>query len=163
MKKLADNTVLCMQPVPKTIVSCRDKEGRNNALVVGFAANASLDPVMVMVGIVPDRYSHHMVKESGCFVLNLPGKSFEKEYNYLGSRSGRDEDKFEALDLKWENGTYVDAPILSDCPVSIECRVLDSVHPGTHELFIGKVEAVHVDVEYLDEKGNILWNKIDLM
>ena len=163
MKKLADNTVLCMQPVPKTIVSCRDKEGRNNALVVGFAANASLDPVMVMVGIVPDRFSHHMVKETGCFVLNLPGKDFEKEYNYLGSHSGRDEDKFGALDLNWENGTYVDAPILSDCPVSIECRVLDSVHPGTHELFIGKVEAVHVDEEYLDEKGNILWNKIELM
>ena len=163
MKKLAKNMVLCMQPVPQTIVSCRDKEGRNNALVVGFTANVSLDPVMVMVGIVPSRFSHHMVKESGAFVINLPKKSFQKEYAYLGSKSGRDGDKFAALDLKWENAEYVDAPILSDCPVSIECSVVDSIQPGTHELFIGKVEAVHVDEEYLDEKGNILWNKIDLM
>ena len=72
MKKLAKNTVLCMQPVPQTIVSCRDAEGHNNALVVGFTANVSLDPVMVMVGIVPTRHSHHMVKETGCFVINLP-------------------------------------------------------------------------------------------
>ena len=163
MKKLAKNMVLCMQPVPQTIVSCRDKEGRNNALVVGFTANVSLDPVMVIVGIVPSRFSHHMVKESGAFVINLPKKSFQKEYAYLGSKSGRDGDKFAALDLKWENAEYVDAPILSDCPVSIECSVVDSIQPGTHELFIGKVEAVHVDEEYLDEKGNILWNKMDLM
>ena len=163
MKKTAKNTVLCMQPIPKTLVSCRDKDGRNNALVVGFAANVSLDPVMVMVGIVPSRYSHHMVKESGCFVINLPKKGYEKEYNYLGSKSGRDEDKFAAMDIRWEDAEYVNAPILTDCPVSIECSVIGSMQPGTHELFIGKVEAVHVDEEYLDEKGNSLWNKIDLM
>ena len=163
MKKLAKNTVLCLQPVPQTIVSCRDKDGRNNALVVGFTANVSLDPVMVMTGIVPSRFSHHMVKESGCFVINFPKKSFQREYGFLGSVSGKDQDKFAALDLKWEDAVYVNAPILTDCPVSIECSVVDSILPGTHELFIGKVEAVHVDEEYLDDKGNILWNKMDLM
>ena len=163
MKKLAKNTVLCMQPVPKTLVSCRDKVGRNNALVVGFAANVSLDPVMVMVGIVPSRFSHHMVKESGCFVINLPKKGYEKEYAYLGSKSGQDEDKFEKMNIRWKDAEYVNAPILTDCPVSIECSVIESTMPGTHELFIGKVEAVHVDEEYLDDKGNILWDKMDLM
>ena len=163
MKKLAKNTVLCMQPVPKTLVSCRDKDGRNNALVVGFAANVSLDPVMVMVGIVPSRFSHHMVKESGCFVINLPKKGYEKEYAYLGSKSGQDEDKFEKMNIRWKDAEYVNAPILTDCPVSIECSVIESTMPGTHELFIGKVEAVHVDEEYLDDKGNILWDKMDLM
>ena len=163
MKKLAKNTVLCLQPVPQTIVSCRDKDGRNNALVVGFTANVSLDPVMDMVGIVPSRYSHHMVKETESFVINLPKKSFQKEYNYLGSHSGRDGDKFAALGLKWEDAKYVNAPILTDCPVSIECAVVESTMPGTHELFIGKVLAVHVDEEYLDEKGNILWDQMDLM
>ena len=101
MKKIAKNNVLCMQPIPQTLVSCRDKDGRNNALVVGFAANVSLDPAMVMVGIVPTRYSHHMIKESGCFVINLPKKDYEKEYNYLGSKSGRDGDKFAALNIQW--------------------------------------------------------------
>ena len=163
MKKLAKYTMLSMQPVPKTLVSCRDKNGRNNALVVGFAANVSLDPAMVMVGIVPTRYSHHMVKESGCFVINLPKKGYENEYNYLGSASGRDEDKFEKMNIQWKDAEYVNAPIMTDCPVSIECSVIESTTPGTHELFIGKVEAVHVDEEYLDDKGNILWDKIDLM
>ena len=163
MKKLAKNIALCIQPFPQTIVTCRDSEGHNNALVVGFTANVSLDPIMVMVGIVPTRHSYHMVKETGCFVINLPGKSFQKEYAYLGSRSGRDEDKFAALGLKWTDAEFVNAPILTDCPVSIECSVIENTRPGSHELFIGKVEAVHVDEEYLDANGNIQWEKIDLM
>ena len=163
MKKLAANKVLCIQPVPQTIVSCRDKDGRNNALVVGFTANVSLDPAMVMVGIGPSRFSYHMIKEGGCFVINLPKKGYKKEYEYLGSHSGRDGDKIAALGLHFEDAKYINAPLLTDCPVSIECSVVDSMMPGTHELFVGKVEAVHVDEEYLDEKGNILWNKIDLM
>ena len=163
MRKETDKHVLALQPVPQTIVSVRDKDGRNNALVVGFTANVSLDPAMVMVGIVPSRFSHHMVKENPCFVINLPDKNFKKEYDYLGSKSGADGDKFVALDLKWEDGKYVNAPVLTDCPVSIECSVVDSVMPGTHELFIGKIETVHVDERYLDSKGNILWNKIELL
>lgn len=163
MKKAVDNKLLCVQPIPQTIVSCRDKEGKNNALVVGFVANISLDPAMVMVGIMPSRYSHHIVKESGCFVINFPGKNMQKEYAFLGSKSGRDVDKFAELKLKWEDAKYVNAPILTDCPVSIECSVVESIMPGTHELFIGKVEAVHVDEEYLDTNGNILWNKMDLI
>ena len=163
MKKEVTNKALALQPVPKVLVSCRDKDGKNNALVVGFTANVSLDPAMVMVGIVPSRYSHHMIKESDCFVVNLPGKDFEREYNYLGSHSGRDGDKFAALGLKTANAVYVDAPILTACPVSIECRVVESTQPGTHELFIGKVEAVHCDEQYLDANGNIQWNKIDLL
>ena len=67
------------------------------------------------------------------------------------------------LNLQWQNATYVNAPILTDCLVSIECSVVESTQPGSHELFIGKVEAVHVDEEYLDEKGNILWGKMDLL
>lgn len=163
MKKSVNQKMLCVQPVPKTIVSCRDKNGRNNALVVGFVANVSLDPAMVMVGIVPTRYSHHMVKESGCFVINFPQKSFEKEYNFLGSKSGRDVDKFAALNLRWENGKCVNAPILTDCPVSIECSVVESIMPGTHELFIGKVESVNVDEEYIGADGSIQWDKMDLI
>ncbi len=53
--------------------------------------------------------------------------------------------------------------MLTYCPVSIECSVVDSAMPGTHELFIVKVEAIHVDGEYPDANGNILWDKMDLM
>ena len=42
-------------------------------------------------------------------------------------------------------------------------RVFRLVDPILHELFIGKGEAIHVEEEYLDSNGNILWDKMDLM
>lgn len=163
MKKLVDIPRVTVNPHPSTIVSCRDRSGRNNALAVGFIANVSFDPVMVMIGIVPSRYSYHIVKETGCFVVNLPPKSFGKKFQYLGTVSGRDEDKFRVLGLGWENGTVVNAPLLTDCPVSIECTVSQSIKPGSHELFIGKVEAFHVDERFIDKDGSILWSAMDLL
>ena len=76
MKKSAKNAALCMQPVPQTIVSCRDKAGRNNALVVGFTANVSLNPPMVMVGIVPTRFS-----PDNCVVGGVPAKVIKEIEN----------------------------------------------------------------------------------
>lgn len=163
MKKSVKSKVLTCQPIPKLIVSCRDKEGNNNALVVGFAANVSFDPPIIMIGIVPERYSYHMIKENGCFVVNLVSPSFKKEYDYLGSHSGKNEDKFSVLKIRTENGSIVDAPVLTACPVSIECTVIDSIQPGTHNLFFGKVECVHCEDEYLDDSGNIDWSKVVLL
>jgi flavin reductase (DIM6/NTAB) family NADH-FMN oxidoreductase RutF len=79
---------------------------------------------------------------------------FKKEFGYLGSKSARDDDKFASLDLKWEDGKYVNVPVLIDCPVNIECSVVESITPGSNELFIGKVETVHVDEELLDKCQN---------
>lgn len=85
-------------------------------------------------------------------------KSFKKEYDYLGSHSGRDGDKFAAMNIKWEDAAYVNAPILTDCPFNIECSVIESTMPGTHEFFVAKAEE-----EYVDGNSNILWDKMDLM
>ena len=57
----------------------------------------------------------------------------------------------------------VDAPLLTDCPVNIECRVTASIQPGTHDLFIATVEAVHCEEKYLDENGDIKWGDIPLL
>lgn len=150
-----------IQPMPKVLVSCRDKEGNDNALAVGYCGNCSFDPPMVMVGIVPSRYSYHMIKESGCFVVNLPSKSFKKQFDYLGSASGRDEDKLK--DIATEDGDIVNAPLLTDCPVNVECTIVDSIMTGSHEMFVGKVEKVHADENIVDEDGKIDFAKADLL
>lgn len=152
-----------LEPKPKVVISCKGKNGRNNALVVAYCGNCSYDPPMVMVGIVPSRFSYDLIKEGGCFVVNLPGTDFQKEYDVIGSKSGRDIDKFKELGLNYAEGDKVNAPILLDCPVNIECTIVDSIMTGSHEMFIGKVEAVHVDSEHLDTEGKIDFSKIDLI
>ena len=163
MKKKSANMKSCLQPAPKVLVSCRGLDGEDNVLAVGYCGNCSYAPPMVMVGIVPSRYSYKMIKESGCFVVNLVDVSLQKEFDYLGKTSKRDGDKLTAMNIKLENAKIVNAPIMSDCPVSIECTVVDSVMTGSHEMFIGKVEYVHADETLVDNDGNIDFSKINFI
>ncbi len=152
-----------LQPMPKVFVSCRDKNGEDNALVVAYCCNCSYDPPMVMVGIVPSRYSYQMVKESGCFVVNLVDASYKETFDYLGSHSKRNENKLERMNVQLEDGVAVNAPILKDCPVNIECSVIDSILTGSHEMFIGKIEYVHADEALLDDNGAIDFSQINFI
>lgn len=149
-----------LQPAPKVLVSCRGLDGEDNVLAVGYCGNCSYAPPMVMVGIVPTRYSYKMIKESGCFVVNLVDKSYQETFDYLGKYSKRDEDKLSKMKVQLENGKKVNAPILSDCPVNIECTVVDSILTGSHEMFIGKVEYVHADSNLIKGDGSIDFSKI---
>ncbi|MCI1966900.1 MAG: flavin reductase family protein [Oscillospiraceae bacterium] len=163
MEKVHANMKSCLQPAPKVLVSCRGKDGKNNALAVAYCGNCSYAPPMVMVGIVPTRYSYHMVKETKCFAVNLVGAAQKEMFDYLGSHSGRDEDKLEKCGAAIAEGEKVNVPLLADCPVNIECKVVDSIMTGSHEMFIGKVEAVHCDPALRKENGDIDFSKIDLI
>ncbi|MBN2873695.1 MAG: flavin reductase family protein [Spirochaetales bacterium] len=152
-----------LNPRSPILVSCRDAQGNNNALAVVYACNCSYDPPMVMVGIVPSRHSYGIIKETGVFVVNLVPESMKDAFAYLGSRSGRDEDKLAALGLNVGEGVRVNAPVLLDCPVSIECTVTGSVVTGSHEMFIGKVEYVHADATLVNDEGKVDWSAIEFL
>ncbi len=152
-----------LNPRTPLLVSCRGKDGRDNALAVVYACNCSYDPPMVMVGIVPSRYSHAIIKETGVFVANLVTESMRETFAYLGSHSGRDENKLAKLGLPIADGIKVNAPILLDAPVSIECTVTGSVVTGSHEMFIGRVDYVHADEALVDDEGHIDFSRIDFL
>jgi len=59
--------------------------------------------------------------------------------------------------------TYVKAPIIDECPINIECRVISIQEIGDHDLFIGEVLAIHADVDKIDSDGNIDFEKLDLL
>jgi flavin reductase (DIM6/NTAB) family NADH-FMN oxidoreductase RutF len=163
MSKTEGNMKTCLNPVAKVLVSCRGLDGENNALAVGYCGNCSYDPPMVMVGIVPSRYSYHLIKESGCFVVNLVDRNYEETFNYLGSHSKRDEDKLAVMKVNLEEAKFVKAPILADCPVNIECTIVDSIVTGSHEMFVGKIEYVHADAKLVNDKGNIDFSQINFL
>ncbi len=163
MEKLEGQKKSVLKPSPDVLVSSRGLNGEENALAVAYCGNCSFDPPMVMVGIVPSRYSHHMIKESGCFVVNLVAKSYQETYHYLGSTSRRDVDKLAEKNVKTGPAKVVNAPILVDCPVNIECTIVDSIMTGSHEMFIGKIEYVHADKNLLKDDGAIDFSKISFL
>jgi flavin reductase (DIM6/NTAB) family NADH-FMN oxidoreductase RutF len=160
MKKEASK-INSLSPKPNILVTCKGKDGRENALAVAYAGNCSFDPPMLMVGIVPSRFSYDLIKESKVMVVNMVTKDFAEEYKYLGTISGRDEDKLK--NIKTQPADLIDCPMLSDCPVNIEGTIVDSIMTGSHEMFILKIEKVHANEEYLNKDGSIDYSKIDLL
>jgi flavin reductase (DIM6/NTAB) family NADH-FMN oxidoreductase RutF len=150
----------CLNPMAKVLVSCR-YDGEDNALAVGYCGNCSYDPPMVMVGIVPSRYSYKMIKESGCFVVNLVPEDYKETFQYLGTVSRRDEDKL--ANISTLDAHTVDAPMLADCPVNIECTIVDSIMTGSHEMFVGKIEKVHASAELVDVDGKVDYTQINFI
>lgn len=148
---------------PNVVVTVRDKQGRDNALVIAYACNCSFDPPMIMVGITPERFSYHMIKENGSFVVHLLDKSQTELYRVCGTLSGKDSDKLKDHDVKIKDALKVDAGIIEGCPVAIECRVVDSIRTGSHEMFVGEIMYVHAIEGSLNERGMVDINKLNLL
>ena len=78
-----------------------------------------------------------------------------------GKNSKRDDDKLAAAKVRLADGKIVNAPILPDCPVNIECTIVDSIMTGSHEMFIGKIEYVHADAKLVDAEGISIFQKLN--
>lgn len=94
-----------------------------------------------------------MVKEAGEFVINIPGLDQFEASKFCGTKSGRDYDKFAECDFTPVQGSKVDAPMIAECPINLECKITKIVEVGTHDLFIAEVLAVHLDDSILNEEG----------
>ncbi len=142
-------------PLPATMLSCRIPGERPNIITLSWVGVLCSEPPVIGVGIRPSRFSHHIVKETGEFVLNLPSETQVEQTDYCGHKSGRSHDKFEVCGFTPKKGLRVSAPVIVECPVNIECRVMKSLLIGSHELFLGEILAIQIDKSCLDSEGKV--------
>ncbi|MCD8379958.1 MAG: flavin reductase family protein [Lachnospiraceae bacterium] len=148
-----------LYPLPVVLVSVADKAGRYNIITVAWTGTVCSDPPMVSVSVRPDRYSYHMIEETGQFVINLTTEALVRAVDFCGVRSGRDLDKFRACSLTALSADAVAAPLIAESPVNIECIVTEQKNLGSHTMFLARVAAVHADDRYMDEKGRFCLEK----
>ena len=77
--------------------------------------------------------------------------------------SGRDVDKFKEMRLEKAEAEKIHAPMILNSPVNIECKVTECKELGSHHMFLATVEAVHIDEDYLNEKGKFCLNDTGLV
>lgn len=153
-----------LYPLPAVMVSVGDKEGRQNILTVAWTGTICTNPAMVYISVRPERYSYHMIKETGEFVINLTTEALVKATDYCGVRSGKDTDKWKETGLTPGKAEFLDyAPVVEECPVSIECIVTEVKELGSHHMFLAEVKAVQVDDTYLNENNKFELNKTGLL
>lgn len=145
------NTTL--YPVPVVLITAGGDAP--NVMTCNRIASCSAEPPRLAISVRPARYSHSLIKKTGEFVVNIPWPEQLTLTDYVGVVTGRKEDKIAGARLKLAPALNVKTPLLADCPVNIECIVEQEIELDSHTMFIGLVQAVHVEEGLLDANGDV--------
>jgi len=137
-------------PWPLVLVSCVDEDGKPNIITIGASSVCSAHPLVIGVAMGTRQYSYELMKATGDFGVNIPDASQLFEADYCGGISGRHTNKFDDLDLTPTPSTKITSPLIEECPVSLECKIVEVAHLGSHDWVMGEAVAVHVDERLLD-------------
>lgn len=138
-----------LNPLPAVLVSCGDS-ACSNLITVAWTGTICTNPPMLYISVRPERHSYDMIKRSMEFTVNLTTAAMARATDWCGVRSGRDYDKWRETGLTPVPGVAVACPAIDESPLSIECRVKEIVHLGSHDMFIADVLNVLADEAYID-------------
>jgi flavin reductase (DIM6/NTAB) family NADH-FMN oxidoreductase RutF len=124
-----------MIPYGLFVLTAEGKSGVS-AATVNWVTQASFAPPLVAVGVKTDSHAHGLIKETKAFALNILGKGqgpmaftffkpAEKQGNTLSGEPYR--------------AGSTGAPILTNCPAYVECKLVETVEKGDHSIFVGEV------------------------
>ncbi|QAT48362.1 flavin reductase family protein [Caproiciproducens sp. NJN-50] len=159
MAKKNIGAATAVSPIPAFMVTCANKAGEANIITISYGGIINANPPMVSISVRDSRYSYPMLKETGEFVVNIPGENLAKETDICGIRSARNVNKWELAQLTPQPSSIVKAPMIKECPVNMECIVRHVVALGSHDIFLAEVVATHIDEEILDDKDKVMIEK----
>jgi flavin reductase (DIM6/NTAB) family NADH-FMN oxidoreductase RutF len=136
-------------PLPAIMVSCGENVEEQNIITISWLGTICTNPPMCYISVRPERHSYPIIKRTGEFVLNLTTEDMAFATDWCGVRSGKDYNKFEEMKLTAGKASAVNAPIIKESPLNIECRVKEVLALGSHDMFIADVVAVQADERYI--------------
>lgn len=160
-KELWQGTTL-VSPVPPTMVSCGTID-KPNILTIAWTGIINSIPPMTYISVRPERFSYDIIKENLEFVINLPTEKLAKACDWCGVKSGRDVDKFKEMNLTPIKANKIDAPIIAESPINVECKVKEIIRLGSHDMFLAEILAVNVDKNIIDNDGKLLMDKANIL
>lgn len=137
-------------PLPAVLVSCGSTPDEYNLLTVAWTGTLCTNPPMCYIAVRPERHSYEIIKRNMEFVINLTTEEMAFPTDWCGVRSGRDYRKFQEMKLTPGKARMVQAPIVEESPLSIECRVKEIVSLGSHDVFMADVLNVKADERYMN-------------
>jgi len=158
MGKILKGPQTLIYPMPALLVGA-NVDGKPNFMTVAWGGIANGEPPMISIAIRHHRYTHKGIMENLTFSVNVPSTDLIRETDYCGSVSGSKVNKAKVCQFGVFYGKLNNAPLIEQCPINLECRVVHILDLGSHSLFVGRVEETHVSDNCLtDGKPDV--NKI---
>lgn len=151
-----------LAPVPAVMVTCGTMEAPS-VLTIAWTGIINSSPPMTYVSIRPSRHSYEIIKKSREFVINLTTSALCEATDFCGVKSGADTDKIKTARLAIEPASKVACPLLTDSPLSLECRVVEIKELGSHHMFIAEILAVDIDSALLGSNGKLNLSRAGLL
>jgi flavin reductase (DIM6/NTAB) family NADH-FMN oxidoreductase RutF len=139
-----------LYPMPVLLVGA-NVNGRPNFMAVAWGGIANGVPPMISLAIRPQRYTFKGIKENMAFSVNIPSSDMVAEADYCGMASGSKVNKVEVCRFTVFYGKVENAPLIEQCPVNLECKVVHILGLGSNSLVIGSIEEAHVSEDCLTD------------
>lgn len=152
-----------MYPAPAVVASAYDEEGKADCCTLAFATMCSHRPPAVMIAIntTLKRKTLKSILHSKEFCIGYPSFDQVAEVDYMGIASGYDTDKIEDVGFTFKDGEMVNAPIINEFKVSVECRLIHVAEVGSHTQLTGEVVNIQADESVVNEKNRVDFLKVD--
>jgi flavin reductase (DIM6/NTAB) family NADH-FMN oxidoreductase RutF len=152
--KIAPNIFI---PMPVVLVGTV-VDGRPNFMAVGWVTRVNSQPPLIGVGIHKSHHTARGILANGAFSVCIPGADLADRTDYCGLVSGETEDKSAVFDLFY--GEIQAAPLIRECPLCFECRLVHTGDFATNYFFVGEITAAHADEAVLTN-GKPDWDRIN--
>jgi flavin reductase (DIM6/NTAB) family NADH-FMN oxidoreductase RutF len=129
-------------PMPVVLVGTQ-VDGKANFMAVGWCARVNGIPPMIACGINNNHYTPKGIAETKTFSVNIPSSDLLEKTDYCGLVSGKKTDKSKVFEVFY--GLLKTAPMIRECPVTLECSLVQIVPLPTHSLCIGEIAGVYAD------------------
>ena len=146
-----------LYPMPAVLVGAKVDE-KPNFMTAAWCGIAAFKPPALSVALQKIRHTLKGINEQGTFSINVPSSALAQRVDYCGIYSGRKRDKSSLFQVFY--GALKTAPLIGECPINIECKMLHSLDLGSHMLVVGEISETYVSKDCLtDEKPDPM--KID--
>jgi len=140
-------------PMPMVIVGA-DVAGTSNFMPVAFVTRTNYAPPRIGIALGKMHHTNAGIREHGEFSVNVPHEGMRVVTDHIGLASGAKQDKSGLFTVF--RGQLAHAPMVAECPLSMECRLVETVDQPSNEFFIGEIVETYCNPECLaDGKPDI--------
>ncbi len=148
MKKIMEQKNLFCLPWAQTILGCHLK-GKANFMALDWLTRVNFKPAMLGICVNKGNASHDAIVDTGEFSVNLPSAEMVEFTDYTGLVSGKRVDKSHLFEIFY--GELNSAPMITECPLSIECKVIKTVDLPTNSFFIADIINIYTEDKFLTD------------
>lgn len=148
MKVPFDPKTLFSLPWAQTILGTQVR-GKANFMALDWVTRVNFNPPMMGICVNKTSASYDAICETQEFSINLPSVDLLEVTDYVGIVSGKEVDKSGLFGVFY--GDLKAAPMILECPVSLECAVTQTVDLPTNAFFIGDIVNIFTETKYLTD------------